>query len=121
MGKKVKVSMDHIGRLSRGQRSGAKIGSRAVGHRLRGYERDIYERSLKKGYLEIEEGSRSNLENIWKKTCEVKGWGFIVLIKKQGGVEGEVLKDEQLIFSGPLKEAKAEAKRLWGRESGSSL
>ena len=42
-----KVKLEHIDGLSKGQKSGIKIGSRAVPHHLYAYEREAYERALK--------------------------------------------------------------------------
>jgi len=69
--KNQKIEMEHIDRLSRGKKSGINIGSRAVGHHLFKFEREIYERSLKKKYLEIDARSRGNLVNLWDKVCIV--------------------------------------------------
>jgi len=65
--------MDHVERLTKGKRSGKNIGSRAVGHHLRAFERRIYERALKDGFLIIDERSRENLWNVWQMAKSWRG------------------------------------------------
>lgn len=43
-----KIKIEHIDALSRGKKSGIKLGSRAVPHHLYAYERYEYERALKR-------------------------------------------------------------------------
>jgi len=104
--KNQKIKMEHVDRLSRGKRSGINIGSRAVGHHLHKFEREIYERSLKKKFLEVDERSRANLVNLWDKVCIVKNWKHIVLVKSADRKTGEVLLNKQVSFKGLLHDAK---------------
>jgi len=75
------MKLEHIKLLSKWKKSWIKIGSRAIPHRLKPYEREKYDVALKKWFLEIEEKQRDNLINIWTKTCEVKWIDNILLIK----------------------------------------
>ena len=43
-----KIKLEHIDALSKGKKSGIKLGSRAVPHHLYLYEREEYERALKR-------------------------------------------------------------------------
>jgi hypothetical protein len=43
-----KIKLEHIDALSKGKKSGIKLGSRAVPHHLYAYEREEYERALKR-------------------------------------------------------------------------
>jgi hypothetical protein len=43
-----KIKLEHIDALSKGKKSGIRLGSRAVPHHLYAYEREEYERSLKR-------------------------------------------------------------------------
>jgi hypothetical protein len=43
-----KVKIEHIDALSKGKKSGIKLGSRSVPHHLYLYEREEYERALKR-------------------------------------------------------------------------
>lgn len=110
--KNQKIKMEHIDRLSRGKKSGANIGSRKVGHHLHDFEREIYERSLKKGFLEVDERSRANLVNLWDKVCVAKGWKHVVVVKSADRVSGEVLLDKKQVFTGTLHESKKYGKEL---------
>jgi len=110
MSKKKLIKMEHIDRLSRGKKSGIHIGSRRVGHHLQSFERDIYERSLKKGFLEVDERARDNLYNLWEKVVVVKQWTHVVLVKGMNRVSGRVFMDGIQVFDGTLQEAKQYAK-----------
>lgn len=110
--KNQKIKMEHVDRLSRGKKSGANIGSRKVGHHLHDFEREIYERSLKKGFLEVDERSRENLINVWDKVCIAKEWKHVVVIKSADRVSGEVLVDKIPVFSGSLHDSKKQAKEI---------
>lgn len=106
-GTKSKIKIEHIDRLSRGKKSGINIGSRRIGHHLNKFEREIYERSLKKGFLDIDERSRENLFNLWEKVAITKDWKNIILVKSQDRTSGMVYVDGVEIFNGPLIEAKS--------------
>lgn len=107
-----KIKMEHIDRLSRGKKSGINIGSRRVGHHLHSFERDIYERSLKKGYLDIDERSRDNLFTLWEKVALAKDWKNIVLIKSKDRLLARVYIDKKEVFSGTLQESREYVKEL---------
>jgi hypothetical protein len=106
------MKFKHVEKLIRGKKSGANVGSRDVGHRLTQDERATFERSLKSKFLILDILNRSNLRNVWEKTCVAKNWPCIVLTKDlQQGV-ATVEKDRSLVFSGELKNAKAVVKKL---------
>lgn len=104
--------MDHVERLTKGQRSGKNIGSRAVGHHLRAFERKIYERALTDGYLTIDQRSRENLWNVWQKVGAARGCPAYILLKDTKAAIGEIFEGEERIFSGALADAKREIRRL---------
>ncbi len=132
---------EHIDRLSRGLPSGRKIGSRAIGHRLRKYERARVGRALKLGFLELDNSDRSNALNIYCLLCESQSKPVILLEKSartarvkvfpitaksfhsldqevfdghlEAIVSERLSKQEALSFKAlPLSEAKALTKRL---------
>ena len=107
-----KFKMDHVERLTKGKRSGKNIGSRAVGHHLRAFERSIYERALNDGFLIIDERSRENLWNVWQKVGEARNCPAYILLKDTVTATGEIYKGEERIFSGKLADAKKEIRRL---------
>lgn len=98
------VKIEHIDALSKGKKSGIKLGSRAVPHHLYQYERDEYERALVRGYLTINSRSRPNLENLWLLVCESQKIPHFVL--KKEGERGEVILKGDVVFSGTLADAK---------------
>jgi len=109
---KATFKMDHVERLTKGKRSGKNIGSRAVGHHLRAFERSIYERALNDGFLIIDERSRENLWNVWQKVGEAKDMPAYILLKDTKAGTGEIFKGEECVFSGELALAKKEVRRL---------
>lgn len=69
-----KVSKDDVEKLSRGQRTNSKIGSRTVGHRLTQKERAQFEAAKRNGFLKIPAvGLRENVKNVYLKWCEAAG------------------------------------------------
>jgi len=102
----MKIKIEHIDKLTRGKKSGAGIGSRAVGHHLFEFERRIYERALKMGYLEVEIKTRENLMNVWEKVCLAKGWRNLLLIKDVRNGVGKVMINGEFAWEGELKLAK---------------
>ena len=106
------MRMEHIDRLIRGKASGLKIGSRNVGHHLNDHELELYQRSLKKGFLELDARARENLWNVWEKVCEVKGWQFYVLEKDMSRNASSLYLDREKISEHSLGEGKKEIKRL---------
>jgi len=67
-------SKDDIERLSRGQPTRARIGSRGTPHRLTQRERLLFEAAKRNGYLKIPaSGTRKNVINIYRLWCESEG------------------------------------------------
>jgi hypothetical protein len=65
---------DDVERLSRGQATRAKIGSRRIGHRLTQKERLLFEAAQRQGFLKIPvTGIRSNVVNVYRLWCEAEG------------------------------------------------
>ena len=70
---------DDVERLSRGQPTRAKIGSRRVAHRLTNKERCLFEAAQRQGFLKIPvSGIRPNVINIYRLWCLAEGRDFIV-------------------------------------------
>jgi hypothetical protein len=68
-----------VERLSRGQPTQAKIGSRSVGHRLTQRERILFEAAQRNGFLKVPvTGIRPNVLNVYKLWCEAECRLFIV-------------------------------------------
>ena len=68
-----------VERLSRGQPTRAKIGSRSVGHRLTQRERILFEAAQRNGFLKVPvTGIRPNVLNVYKLWCEAECRPFIV-------------------------------------------
>jgi hypothetical protein len=69
---------DDVERLSRGQPTKAKIGSRRIGHRLTQKERLLFEAAQRQGFLKIPVcGIRPNVVNIYRLWCAAEGREFI--------------------------------------------
>lgn len=107
-----KIKLDHVERLSRGKRSGAQIGSRAVGHHLKPHERADYERALKKGYLDITDKDRANLWHIWEKACKAKDCAFLVLVKEPANGIASIYNNTTPVGRYPINLAKQEIKKM---------
>jgi hypothetical protein len=105
-----KIKLEHIDALSKGKKSGIKIGSRAVPHHLYAYEREEYERALKRGYLTIDIRSRPNLENLWMLVCQSRGTEYIIL--RKDGDKARITSGTLTIFDGHLSDAKQYLKNL---------
>jgi hypothetical protein len=74
-----KPSKDDVERLSRGQPTRAKIGSRSIGHRLTTKERVLFEAAKRLGFLKIPvSGLRPNVANVYKLWCDANGRACIV-------------------------------------------
>ncbi len=70
---------DDVERLSRGQPTRAKIGSRSVGHRLTQKERILFEAAQRNGFLKVPvTGIRPNVLNVYRLWCEAECRPFIV-------------------------------------------
>ena len=106
------IKMEHVERLTRGKRSGVNIGSRAVGHHLRMFERAAYERALQARYLVIDDNSRENLSNVWNKVAVAKKWSCLILIKYPLQQRGEVLLNGKVVLNDELSAAKLEIRHL---------
>jgi hypothetical protein len=98
------IKLEHIDALSRGKKSGIRIGSRAVPHHLYAHERGEYERALTRGYLSVDHRTRVNLENLWMLVCQSRGSAIIVLRKVRDRSVVEV--DGQVVFDGGLADGK---------------
>ncbi len=107
-----KLKLDHVERLSHGQRSGLNIGSRSVGHYLKSHERSAYERALKKGYLDIHQKDRANLWHIWEKACLAMQWQFLVLVKHTESAIGTIYLNDQMLSQHKLSDAKLQIQGL---------
>jgi hypothetical protein len=107
-----KIKIEHIDQLTRGKKSGAKIGSRAVPHHLYLYEKIKYEQAMKRWYLEIETKERVNLTNIWQKVCEVKKQDCYILEKNMLDGSAHILKNFETIFKWTLQDTKQKIKEL---------
>ena len=70
---------DDVERLSRGQPTRAKIGSRSVGHRLTQKDRILFEAAQRNGFLKVPvTGIRPNVLNVYRLWCEAECRPFIV-------------------------------------------
>jgi hypothetical protein len=75
---------DDVERLSRGEPTRARIGSRRIGHRLTQKERLLFEAAQRQGFLKIPvAGIRPNVVNVYRLWCAAEGREFIV----KGGPE----------------------------------
>lgn len=73
-----KIHKDDVERLSHGQPTRAKIGSRSIGHRLTQKERILFEAAKRQGYLKIPvAGLRPNVTRIYQLWCLAEGRPFI--------------------------------------------
>ncbi|NDK10240.1 hypothetical protein GW846_05700 [Candidatus Gracilibacteria bacterium] len=99
----MKIKLEHIDQLVRGNKSGINLGSRGVPHHLHTFEKMKYDRALKNKFLEITQKDRINLINVWSKVCQVKNWDNLMLIKNSETGNAEILKDGFPIKSGEIK------------------
>lgn len=105
-----KIKLEHIDALSKGKKSGIRLGSRAVPHHLYAYEREEYERALKRWYLIVDKTDRANLENLWMLVSESRQTECLILHKAHD--RGVVTSASREIFSGSLSDAKIYMKNL---------
>lgn len=71
-------SKDDVERLSRGQATRAKIGSRRIGHRLTRKERALFDAARRRGFLKIPvSGIRPNVVNVYRLWCAAEGRDFL--------------------------------------------
>lgn len=69
-----KLSKDDVEKLSRGEASRSRVGSRNTPHRLTAKERILFEAAKKRGYLKLPKTKvRENLINIYTLWCEANG------------------------------------------------
>lgn len=101
-----RFKIEDVDKLSRGKRTGKRIGSRAVGHHLYAFERKEYDLANKRGYMTVNNRSRENLWNIWQKATEAKGWPCFILLKQLNKDSGQIFHDGKVVFDGELKQAK---------------
>lgn len=74
-----KPNKDDVERLSRGQPTRSKIGSRRIAHRLTIKERQLFEAAQRQGFLKIPvTGIRPNVLNVYRLWCTAEGRDFIV-------------------------------------------
>jgi hypothetical protein len=74
-----KPNKDDVERLSRGEPTRARIGSRRIGHRLTQKERLLFEAAQRQGFLKIPvTGIRPNVVNVYRLWCDAEGREFIV-------------------------------------------
>jgi hypothetical protein len=65
---------DDVERLSHGQPTRSKIGSRRIGHRLTQKERLLFEAAKRQGFLKIPvTGIRPNVCNVYRLWCAAEG------------------------------------------------
>ncbi len=77
---KSQLSLDDVIRLSRGQSTRSKSGSRGEGHRLTQKERVLFEAAQKQGFLKIPVvGVRENVRNAYSKWCVAAGVTEVVI------------------------------------------
>lgn len=70
---------DDVERLSRGQPTRAKIGSRRIGHRLTQKERLLFEAAKRQGFLKIPvSGIRPNVCNVYLLWCAAEGRDYVL-------------------------------------------
>ena len=70
---------DDVERLSYGQPTRAKIGSRRIGHRLTQKERLLFEAAKRQGFLKIPvSGIRPNVCNVDRLWCTAAGRDYIL-------------------------------------------
>ncbi len=68
-----------IEKLSRGQPTRSKIGSRRIGHRLTQKERILFEAAKRNGFLKLPlSGARANVSNIYKLWCQAEGCPCVI-------------------------------------------
>jgi hypothetical protein len=81
-----RISKDDVDRLSRGESTKKKYGSRAVAHRLNKDERAEMDRASKRGFLTLTGGRKgSALANLHRQWCDARGKPQIVHQKAAGG------------------------------------
>ncbi len=88
----------HIENLTKGKKSGVKIGSRNVPHRLKKHEQEKFSLAIKRKFLVVDFDSRENLINIWKKYCSVKSWNYVVVEKTQTDRTYVIQKNGKMTF-----------------------
>lgn len=75
-----KVTADDVEKLSRGQATKARIGSRSLGHRLTQKERILFESAKKKGFLKCPaSGVRKNVIRVYQLWCEAQGRTAVIV------------------------------------------
>jgi len=82
----VTPTLDDAARLTRGKASRSKVGSRAISHRLKAYELEKLKIAAGRGYLIVNESTRSALINSWLMSCKARVIEC-VLLKRVNGLE----------------------------------
>ncbi len=78
-----KPTKDDVERVSRGQPTRGKIGSRKIGHRLTQKERHLFEAARRLGFLKLPvTGIRPNVIHVYRLWCEAAGRPCVV----KGGI-----------------------------------
>jgi hypothetical protein len=78
-----KITKDDVEKLSHGKPTRSKAGNRSTGHRLTQKERILFESAKRKGFLKIPlTGLRENVENVYRKWCEVTGETAVIIDAK---------------------------------------
>ena len=105
-----KMKQEHIDKLTRGKKSGAKIGSRWVPHHLYQYEQEKLDRAMKYKFLHISNKDRVNLQNIWEKICAARKWDSIIIVTDSSSLISKLFINHQLIEEWPKKILKLKVK-----------
>lgn len=75
-----RAEKDDVEKLSRGLPTRARIGNRAIGHRLTQKERILFDAARRQGFLKLPlTGARRNVVHIYRLWCEAVGKECIVL------------------------------------------
>lgn len=102
--------IEHVDRLIQGKSSGARIGSRQVGHHLTQHEKSRYQRAMRDGYLTVNAKHRSNLWDVWHKACQARNMNCLIMLKLvddgAAQVTAIVYCNNERVFSGNTTDAR---------------
>ena len=74
------LNKDDVERLSRGEASRAKAGSRSIGHRLTQRECVLFEAAKRQGFLKLPaSGIRDNVINVYRLWCHATGGTCVIV------------------------------------------
>ncbi len=96
----MKLNEKQVERLAKGQKSGGRVGSRGVGHRLRQHEQKQFRVARERGYLLCRRGQRANLHNVWYLYCQHKGCDCWVVKQEGNDTQYTVLKNQTPVHAG---------------------